>query len=81
MIEANFRKVAIPAERKRRLTMDTQRASSRTINKCVCTLHMYVHVCIIHVCICTYIQLWVVYMERGKKEGQVKTIWQNERWL
>lgn len=26
--------------------MDTQRASSLTINKCVCTLPMYAHVCI-----------------------------------
>ena len=59
--------------------MDTQRASSLTINKCVCTLHMYVHVCIythmymyiytvMGMCIYTYTQMciWKGVRRKGK---------------
>ena len=78
MTEANFREVAIPAERKKRSTMDIQRASSLTIN--VYIHYICVYMCAyIHICICTYIQVCVcvhthMYREGGKKEEQVKTI-------
>lgn len=60
---------AIPGERKMRLTMDIQRASSVTVNKYTCAdIHIRMQVCTYvyvrtHRCVCTN-------MERGEREGR-----------
>lgn len=78
MTEANFGKLAIPAEGDIRSTLDIQKASTVSVNKYMCT-HIHVYVCIhayvfifihthVHTHIHTYTHVYILYGVGGEKE-------------